>query len=401
MLTATKELFTRPSEVSYQISRSVRLRASATAYLNRTFTTPTNNIKWSWSGWVKRGALSSQSNLFTACDSGATNFFFVGFDSTTNSINFAQTSSGTYNLQGTTAAVFRDPAAWYHVVVVYDSANATSTDRFIIYINGVRQTLTYSVGPFALNTVCQINSARSTILGALFTTSAIQLFDGYMTEINFIDGQALTASSFGSTNAVTGVWQPIKYTGTYGTNGFYLNFSDNSGNTATTIGKDNSGNGNNWTPNNISVTTGVTYDSMLDVPTLYADTGNGRGNYPVMNPLVVTSYTYAYGNLAITNSVANWFNTRATIPFGSTGKFYYEQVCTAGANCWAAIGNENTLLSGNPAGYDANSYGYGNNGNKYFNSVATAYGSTFTTNDVIGVAFDAATGSVWFAKNGT
>ena len=112
-----------------------------------------------------------------------------------------------------------------------------------------------------------------------------QYFDGYLTEINFIDGQALTPSSFGQTNTITGVWQPLKYTGTYGTNGFYLNFSDNSNNTATTIGKDYSGNGNNWTPNNISVTSGTTYDSMLDVPTPYADGGNGRGNYAVFNPL--------------------------------------------------------------------------------------------------------------------
>ena len=109
--------------------------------------------------------------------------------------------------------------------------------------------------------------------------------DQYLTEVNFIDGQALTPSSFGETNPVTGVWQPKKYTGTYGTNGFYLNFSDNSAATAATIGKDYSGNGNNWTPNNISVTSGSTYDSMLDVPTMWADGGNGRGNYAVLNPL--------------------------------------------------------------------------------------------------------------------
>jgi hypothetical protein len=398
MFAAKDTLLTRPSGGAYQISRSVRLRSSASAYLNRTFTTPTNNIKWSWSGWVKRGALSSQSNLFTACDSGAANFFFVGFDSTTNSINFAQTSSGTYNLQGTTAAVFRDPAAWYHVVVVYDSANATSTDRFIIYINGVRQTLTYSVGPFALNTVCQINSARSTILGALFTTSAIQLFDGYMTEINFIDGQALTPSSFGETNAITGVWQPKAYSGTYGTNGFYLNFSDNS--TAAALGTDFSGNSNTWTVNNISVTAGVTYDSMLDVPTLYADGGNGRGNYCTWSPLGTQIATYTTsitnGNLSASyNAATNVARINGTLGV-SSGKWYFEFQATAGS---PMIGFATTD--------GANAYVYdGNVANKRNYAPITsgsptsaAYGATWNTTNVIGVALDLDAGTLVFYKD--
>jgi hypothetical protein len=164
--------------------------------------------------------------------------------------------------------VFRDPSAWYHIVVV---RNGTS---LLIYVNGVSQTLTVSTA---------VNAAG----GYLFGASTAQrigsdqvnsaFFDGYLTECYLIDGQALTPSSFGSTNATTGVWQPKKYAGTYGNNGFYLNFSDNSAATAAAIGADYSGNGNNWTPNNISVTAGVTYDSMLDVPTLWADGGNGRG----------------------------------------------------------------------------------------------------------------------------
>lgn len=106
--------------------------------------------------------------------------------------------------------------------------------------------------------------------------SSAEYLDGYLAEVNLIDGQALTPSSFGAFDT-NGVWQPAKYTGSYGTNGFYLNFSDNSAATATTIGKDNSGNSNNWTPNNIVVTSGTTCDSMYDSPTNYADGGNGRG----------------------------------------------------------------------------------------------------------------------------
>jgi hypothetical protein len=86
-----------------------------------------------------------------------------------------------------------------------------------------------------------------------------------MTEINFIDGSALDPTSFGEFNEDTGVWQPKAYTGSYGTNGFYLNFSDNA--STTTLGDDLSGNGNDWTTNNFSVTAGAGNDSLVDTPT--------------------------------------------------------------------------------------------------------------------------------------
>jgi hypothetical protein len=110
----------------------------------------------------------------------------------------------------------------------------------------------------------------------------VEFFDGYLAEINFIDGQALTPNSFGTFNSY-GVWQPITYGGSYGTNGFYLPFSNNA--STTTLGYDFSPNGNNWTTNNISLTAGATYDSMTDVPTLTSATA---ANYCVYaNPLWV------------------------------------------------------------------------------------------------------------------
>ena len=102
-------------------------------------------------------------------------------------------------------------------------------------------------------------------------------FGGYLAEFNFIDGQQYDPSYFGETNVLTGQWNPKKYTGGYGTNGFYLNFSDNSGTTATTLGKDSSGNGNNYTPNNFSVSAGAGNDSLEDSPT---------NNFSTLNPLV-------------------------------------------------------------------------------------------------------------------
>jgi hypothetical protein len=223
-------------------------------------------------------------------------------------------------------------------------------------------------------------------------------FDGYLTEINFVDGQALTPSSFGETDAVTGVWKPKKYAGTYGTNGFYLNFSDNSNNTAATIGKDYSGNGNNWTPNNISVTSGVTYDSMLDVPTNWADGGNGRGNYAVLNPLFAAG-TVSDGNLKHTASTTTWVNTSSTI-FVNSGKWYFEATNIAGNYTMIGVATNSASTSQN-YGTATNTWTYFNDGTKYGNgATATAYGASYTTGDVIGVALDMDAGTLTFYKNG-
>ena len=261
---------------AYNLQRSLRFRSSASAYLNRTPASAGNRTAWTMSMWVKRGALST-GGLFSTINSGAVNTT-VGFNA--DAIDFLEYQSATV-ARLTTTAVYRDPSAWYHLVLVWDSSNGTSTDRVRIYVNGTRITaLSTATYPSSGLTSTWNNNVNSSI-GTYNNGSPPQLyFDGYMTEINFIDGQALTPSSFGSTNAVTGVWQPAKYTGTYGTNGFYLPFTNLT--STTTLGNDFSGNSNNWTTNNISLTSGVTYDSMTDVPTLTSPTA---ANFAVMNPL--------------------------------------------------------------------------------------------------------------------
>jgi hypothetical protein len=201
-------------------------------------------------------------------------------------------------------------------------------------------------------------------------------FDGYLTECYLIDGQALTPASFGETNPVTGVWQPKKYAGTYGTNGFYLNFSDNSAATAAAIGADYSGNGNNWTPNNISVTAGVTYDSMLDVPTQWADGGNGRGNYAVLNPLDSTGNA-TLSNANLQGATVGVNGRKATIAV-SSGKWYWEGLCVSGnyAGVGLRFGIDSVATpvgSGVRPGNTATSYVYNSwNGAKFTNSTSTA-----------------------------
>jgi hypothetical protein len=234
------------------VNNSLRFRSSNSAFLSRTFGTATNNLKWTWSAWVKRGNLSANTGLLGAStDAFSTNWFEFYFG-TNDTLKFDQRASSTANVNATTTAVFRDPAAWYHIVFVYDSPNATDTNRLQLYVNGVRQTVTYSIGPFAQNTASQLNGSGY-LVG--MSPSAVGYFDGYMSEVQFVDGQALTPSSFGTINSY-GVWQPITYGGSYGNNGFYLPFSNTT--STTTLGYDFSPQGNNWTPNNISLNTTAT-----------------------------------------------------------------------------------------------------------------------------------------------
>jgi hypothetical protein len=234
---------------AYQISRSLRFNSADSAYLNRTPSVAGNRQLWTFSCWVKRAALSGSNRqvLFSASTTGTlndTNVFELGFgvngggSETENSLHY---STATLNAGST--ALFRDFSAWYHIVFNYNGSN------LIGYVNNINVLSVSRTGDLAINGTFEHSIGRQTYTG-------IRYFPGYLADVHFIDGQALTPSSFTETNATTGQLVPKAYTGTYGTNGFRLNFSDNSAATAATLGADSSGNGNNWTPNNLSVNAG-------------------------------------------------------------------------------------------------------------------------------------------------
>jgi len=206
---------------AYTIGRSLRFRSSATAYLNRTVSVTGSRQKFTWSGWVKRGLLTTGTyyQLFGAGGgAGANEGLF--FDTTSGGL-YLTVDNGTTAI--VTSAVFRDPSAWYHIVCSVDTTQATAANRMIIYINGVQQT-SYTGSYCAQNTnFTYINVATIQQRMGAHTNSGYY-FDGYMAEINYVDGQQLTPSSFGAYDN-NGVWQPKKYSGTYGTNGFYLPFT--------------------------------------------------------------------------------------------------------------------------------------------------------------------------------
>ena len=209
------------------VNNSLRFRSSNNAYLSRTPTVTGSQTTWTWSGWLKIGILSQTGLRIFDAGSGSIESGLVYNKSGSNYLQFEYYSGSSYTTQCITNASFRDPAAWYHVVVVADTTQATASNRVKIYVNGVLQTLGTATYPsqnatFAQNTA----GTQNTIATLSKTPSSAYGFDGYMTEINFIDGQALTPNSFGTFNSY-GVWQPITYGGSYGTNGFYLPFTHN------------------------------------------------------------------------------------------------------------------------------------------------------------------------------
>ena len=386
----------------YQISRSLRFNSADSAYLNRTPASISNRRTFTFSTWIKRSGLSADQDMFGIRIDGNNQFRFY-FDSS-NNLDVYNQVSGSITARLITTQVFRDTSAWYHLVLAIDTTNATAGDRMRLYANGLEITTFLTDIQPTQNSDTYIDTANNHFIGFFGVASGNQ----YMTEINFIDGQQLTPSSFGETNAQTGVWQPKSYSGSYGTNGFYLNFSDNSNTTAATLGKDNSGNGNNWTPNNFSVTAGVSNDSLVDSPTSYGtDTGVGgevRGNYATLNSIALLgNCSSTDGNLIGSITVSSGGIAAYSTIGMSSGKWYWEVTPTVSSAYMIGIGKAGISTGTNPFDWQT-AFGFGyfsNNGNRYNNSLNTAYGASYTTNDVIGVALDMDAGTLAFYKNGT
>jgi hypothetical protein len=402
-------------DAEYKIERSLRFNSADSAFLNRTPASASNRKTWTWSGWVKLGSsFDTRRMLFGGGLAGGgsipNTYIEIGDsdDSGGNTFRIDQVAPSTYELQMrvATSALLRDPSAWYHLVVAIDTTQATNTNRVKMYINGVQQTSFFSTTYPSQNLDTGVNTTTSHKIGVYPESGVATLYyDGYMTEINFIDGQALTPSSFGEINADTGVWQPIEYTGTYGTNGFYLNFSDNA--STTTLGDDFSGNGNDWTLNNFSVTAGAGNDSLVDSPQRYGiDTGAGgevRGNYATLNPLDIPSSTSTSdGNLVFTTSATNtWKSVTSTIAV-SSGKYYCEFIFNGTYAMFGVVRSSwNANIADSRFWQDSAGYSYfSDGGEKYSNGSSSAYGASFTTTDVIGVALDLDAGTLVFYKNG-
>ena len=589
------------ASTGYNLTRSLRFRASASAYLNRTPSVAGNRQTWTYSVWAKLGAAvgTSNYNILMARTSAS---YYTGIYFNANNL-YLDWYNSTQIALVRSSQVFRDPSAWYHIVIAVNTTSATSSNRILMYVNGTQVTaFTTATYPPQNAQTAGINEAS--IATWISSDPAYPLqgyYDGYLAEVNFIDGQALTPSSFGSTNALTGVWQPAAYSGSYGTNGFYLPFTDNSlpstyagsfngtnktitfsgisnlafgssdytveflvnlsatgqqvvyasgdgvtavnnfffsvhgtyvgvgtqavwisqqtttlstgvwyniaasrsggtlrlfvngtqigssvtdstswlssgtgavgsngagtqyingsisnvrvikgtalytsnytpaiapftavtntqlltmqnssivdnsanaisltnvGSVATSVvypyagnnlGLDFSGNGNYWTTNNISITAGVTYDSMTDVPTLTDATAS---NFAVLNPLT------GDGTISNANLTIDWVGGNSSKPatIGVTsGKWYCEITLVAAATnaMFAGIIPASMIPSASYPGSASGGYGFFGDGQKYFNGVNSAYGTAISVGQIVGIAFDLDNGKLWFSRNGT
>lgn len=355
----------------------------ASTYLERTPASAGNRRTFTISVWVKRSQLSSSTTYRIFHALGNTNRDGLLFDN--DNFRFF-IDGGTYNF--TTNALYRDTSAWYHIVVAVDTTQATSSNRVKIYVNGSQITsFSAEVYPtqnfdmnFNTNTVHRIGRDAS---------SNTNYFDGSMASFYFIDGTALTPSSFGETDATTGIWKPKSYSGSYGTNGFFLKF-ENSG----SLGTDSSGNGNNFTVNG--------------TPTQTVDTPSNV--FCTLNPLDKSQYgtapTISNGNLTYTSSGAGAGNNsavRSTLGF-STGKWYWEAKWIQNVTTWG-IQNADATTRWNTDGYPfelAGYYGIDSGGSKSVNGTTT--GSIFTAlsaNDIVMFAYDLTNGYFYCGKNGT
>ena len=368
---------------SADIQRSLRFNIDDSAYLGRTSASASSTFTLSL--WLKRG-------MVLAGDSRWQYIFAAG----NNGLYFERRGGG-FQINGTggeitVATNFRDPSSWYHIVLSMNSGTATT------YVNN--SVVHNAVAGFSLTT-----GSDETRLGR--RGNGNYPFDGYMAEVHLVDGQAYDPSYFGFTDPQTDIWMPKRYEGAYGTNGFYLDFSDNS--STATLGIDKSPNGNDFTLNNFSVSAGEGNDSLEDTPT---------NNFCTLNSLVVNgteTVNCTNGNLDFTAD-DNYQEVLGTMSV-KTGKWYWEVKPTSNPTNAAPQNFGITRGTGKGensyVGYDNNGNGYGysydqagnvvggGSGDGVVNGATLATGQTsFTQNDIIGVAVDIPNGYLIFYKNG-
>lgn len=375
-------LMLRRRSSGYEIKRSLRLNSSDSAHLTWTPSVAGNQKTWTTSRWVKRGALSAAQGIFE-CDpapsAANSSLRFTAADE----ISF-QDNTAAGNLLWTTAAKYRDPAAHLHIVLAVDMTQAVAANAVRLWVNGEEAALAYTAasGAYVQNHDTYVNGVGPHYIGRYFGGSYLS---GYDSEDILVDGFSLDASHFGYRDPKTNQWRPKKYTGPYGTNGFYLDFSDEND-----IGADRSGNGNNWTPVNIDAT-----DVMEDTPT---------NNFCTLNPLDITAssgLTFSNGNL--TAAGGNKDGAGWLLP--NTGKWYWEvtledhyQATNSYYGMFGIVGPTKHLNSSFHIFAATNTTG--TTGGVYTPGPTkqTQY-TTFMAGDVVSVEYDADEGTIAFRKN--
>jgi hypothetical protein len=364
----------------YEVDNSLRFNSGSTEYLQRTPGSAGSLTTWTYSFWTKRSVLATAEQYLSAGPrGGGGNVEDQLYSISTDQINWYDGTAASNVLR--TTQLFRDVSAWYHLMFVWDTTNATASDRAKIYVNGAEVTAFSVDNNPSLNAVSKINGTGQHRIGQVGTVAGENL-NGYLAEVIFIDGQALDPTSFGEFDSATGIWKPIAYTGTYGTNGFFLEFKDSSA-----LGDDTSGNGNDFTVNNLT-----SIDQTTDTPT---------NNFATLNPLDINPAsagdTFSEGNLKLaTNNSSNAAGSRSTIAVSSS-KWYCE-VKYVSATAWNGVMATDTSITGSMTTGTITWY---QGSSLYVDGVSTAtWGSALSANDILGIALDMDNNRVTVSQNG-
>jgi len=388
----------------YDIDNSVKLEADNSESLTRSSQDGGDRKKVTISLWAKRTELTSSYAMLLMAGVNGSKYTAFGFSA--DKINFHYYNSGSYIYNMTTDRVFRDTSAWYHFVVAMDTTQSTESDRVKIYVNGGQLT-SFSTDVYpSQNADTPFNNDSATYPIEIGNDSTFSIggipYSGYLADYYLIDGQQLAPTDFGETDEDSGIWKPKKYTGSYGTNGFYLDFAD-----ASDLGDDESGNGNDFTEVNLTAA-----DQATDTPTNNFCTFNPLQNYSNNSVFTNGATTWALssdaggngesalGSIAFTKG--KWYAEFK--PIGTTSTSYPHNVFV-GAGVMDQLQLLSTGFLGGKSNSTAQGMGYYNsNGYGYRNGGGFAWGNTYTANDIIGVALDYrsdGTAHMYVAKNGT
>jgi hypothetical protein len=384
---ALQRLHNRGSiSTGYDIDNSIKLEDDNDEFLTRTNASGTNRKTWTVSVWFKQTELASMRNSYTEIWDGGVfgEGTRMGMDNTDRfwiDIGGGTGNTGT-NYRNFSTLKLRDTSAWYHLVVALDTTQSTAANRLKVWLNGTEITAWDQQQIPAQNYQCAVEAGVTMTWGAYNAT--YHGFSGYLAECNYVDGVTATQNDFGEYDEDTGIWKPKEYTGSYGTNGCYLDFSD-----ASDLGANAKGNDANFTLNNIT-----SADQATDTPT---------NNFATFNPLLPNS-SEKEGATVFINPDAGADTNLSTISVAN-GKWYAEFKASSnisGDNGMVGVAaNSGDSIDGRFLGQDAWSVGLLTNGSYYINSSATSYLGTTFNQDIISVALDMDNKKVYFAKNGT
>ena len=379
----------------YEIENSLKFEADNSEYLYRTPSSAGNRRTWTLSCWVKRTELASSASMMIL-SGGDT---YLHFDGDRLKANFRSASE---NFFFGTNRVFRDTSAWYHIVLQCDTTQATAANRAKLWVNGEAQTADWlnSYNNMSQNYETLMNNTNEHEVGKYTgdESTYAEFFNGYMAEMHLVDGTALAPTDFGEYDDDSGIWKPKAYTGSYGTNGFYLDFSD-----AANLGDDVSGNSNNFTENNITAA-----DQATDTPTNNFTTWNVL---PLYNSNI---FSFPNGATEVDRTSGTGWTTAYSSLGANKGKWYAEfEILTSGnylmngnvplAKIQSVYATQFYLGSEASAAAGAGYYSSGTTGNDaiYHDATFTGSGVTTSAGDIISVAMDCDNNKIHFAVNGT